>query len=71
MNHLIFTSTLMVIEYKQHIVKANRENCKNTRNISGILLFCKKKATRLEKTEPQARILISLWFCGLFSCPDV
>ena len=32
---------------------------------NGLLLCCKKKANQArEKTELQARILISLWFCG-------
>ena len=36
----------------------------NTRNISGMFLCCKKKPIRHEKTELQARTLISLWFFG-------
>ena len=31
----------------------------------------RKKRVRREKTEPQARKLISLWFCGLLACPDL
>ena len=38
----------------------------NTRNISGMLLFAREKPIRCEKTKPQARTLISLWFCGQF-----
>ena len=30
-----------------------------------------KKPIRDEKTKPQARRLISLWFCGLLACPDL
>ena len=30
-----------------------------------------KKAIRHEKTKPQARMLISLFFCGLLACPDL
>ena len=30
-----------------------------------------KKAIRHEKTKPQARMLISLWFCGLLARPDL
>ena len=37
----------------------------NTKNISGMLLCCKKEANQREKTKPQAKTLISsLWFCG-------
>lgn len=43
----------------------------NTRNISGILLFQEKKPIKHEKTEPQARSSISLWFCGQFTCLDL
>ena len=44
----------------------------NTRNISGMLLWCKKKvAIRPEETKLRARTLISLWFCGLHACPDL
>ena len=32
------------------------------RNISGMLLSCKKKANQEWETKPQARTLISLWF---------
>ena len=35
----------------------------NTRNISGMLLFCKKKPIRREKTEPQV--------CGFVACSHV
>ena len=31
----------------------------------------KEKPVRHEKTKPQARMLISLWFCGQFMCPDL
>ena len=30
-----------------------------------------KKPIRHEKTKPQARMLISLFFCGLLTCPDL
>ena len=30
-----------------------------------------KKPIRHEKTKPQARMLISLFFCGLLACPDL
>ena len=71
MNHLIFTSTLMVIDYKQH-----SESKPGKPQTPEIFLECycfanKKKQTRHEKTEPQARMLISLWFCSLFACPDL
>ena len=44
-----------------------------TRNISGMLLWCKEKSTNIrpEETKPYARTLISLWFCGLHACPDL
>ena len=31
----------------------------------------RKKPIRCEKRKPQARMLISLWFCGLLACPDL
>ena len=31
----------------------------------------RKKPIRAEKTKLQARMLISLWFCGLLACPDL
>ena len=52
-------------------LQSNREN----REISEIFLECycvaRKKPIRYEKTKLQARLLISLWFCGLFTCPDL
>ena len=44
----------------------------NTRIISGMFFFLQeKKPIRREKTKPQARTLISLWFCGLLACPNL
>ena len=33
--------------------------------------LAREKPIRREKTKPQARTLVSLWFCGQFACPDL
>ena len=75
MNHLIFTSTLIngyrVQTTYYVIVTANSENRKLQKYFWNVIVLQKKKQTRSEKTEPQARMLISLWFCSLFACPDL
>ena len=33
--------------------------------------LAREKSIRHEKTKPEARTLISSWFCGYFACPDL
>ena len=43
----------------------------NTRNVYGVLLCYEEKPIRRAKTKPQTATVISLWFSGLLSCPEL
>jgi len=49
-------------------LQSNNENREHQKYFWNVIVLQEK---RREKTEPQARTLISLCFCGLLTCPNL
>ena len=52
-------------------LQSNNENREHQKYFRNVIVLQEKRPIRREKTEPQARTLLSLWFCGMLKCPDL
>ena len=52
-------------------LQSNNENREHQKYFWNVIVLQEKRPIRREKTEPQARMLISLCFCSLPKCPDL
>ena len=52
-------------------LQSNNENREHQKYFWNVIVLQEKRPVRREKTEPQARTLISLCFCSLLKCPDL
>ena len=53
------------------VLQSDRENRRTPEIFWECYCFAREKPIRCGKTKPQARTLISLWFCGQFMCLDL
>ena len=52
-------------------LQSNNENREHQKYFWNVIVLQEKRPIRREKTEPQARTLISYCFCSLLTCPDL
>ena len=53
------------------VLQSDRENSRTPEIFWECYCFAREKPIRCEKTKPQARMSISLWFHGQFKCLDL